>query len=88
MNRDFGLSSVELGKDELRVVLCGRQNMSDLMFKKELLLVITELDVISKCLDQLYDQLCHPQPACPIWKNEQYIFCLKTKKNLLILDKF
>ena len=63
-NRDFALvwSSVELGKRELGVVLYGRQNVSDLMFKKKLLLLITELVVILKYLDQLYDQLCDPQP--------------------------
>ena len=55
-------SSVELGKGKLVVVLYGRQNVSDLMFKKKLLLVITELVVFLKYLDQLYDQLCDPQP--------------------------
>ena len=60
--------SVELGKVDLGVVPCGRQNVSDLMFKndlmfkKKLLLLITELVVILKYLDQLYDQLCDPQP--------------------------
>ena len=62
--RDFTLvwSSVELGKGDLGVVIYGRQNVSDLMFKKKLLLLITELVVILKYLDQLYDQLCDPQP--------------------------
>ena len=53
---------MELGKGELRVVLYGRQNVSDLMFKKKLLLLITELVVILKYLDWLYDQLCDPNP--------------------------
>ena len=58
-NRDFALVwlSVELG-----VVLYGRQNVFDMMFKKKLLLLITELAVIVKYLDQLYDQLCAPHP--------------------------
>ena len=43
-------------KGELRVILYGRQNMSDVMFKKKLLLLITELVVILKYLDQLSDQ--------------------------------
>ena len=47
---------------EVGVVLYGRQNMSDLMFKKKLLLLITELVVILKYLDQLYDQLCDHKP--------------------------
>ena len=59
--------SVEL---ELGVVLYGRQNVSDLMFKKKLLLLITELVVILKYLDQLYDQLCDLQPLS-ICKTEQ-----------------
>ena len=49
---------MELGKGELGVALYGRQNVSDFMFKKKLLLLITELIVILKYLDQLYDQLC------------------------------
>ena len=63
-NRDFALVwlSVESAKGELGVVLYGRQNVSDLMFKKKLLLLITELAVILKYLDQLYDQLCDPHP--------------------------
>ena len=52
----------KLGKVELRVVLYGRQNVSNLILKKKLLLLITELVVILKYLDQLYDQLCDPQP--------------------------
>ena len=64
-------SSVELGKGELGVVLYGRQNVSDLMFKKKLLLLITELVVILKNLDKLHDQLCDPQPPHSICKNEQ-----------------
>ena len=62
-NRDFALvwASVKLGNVELGVVLYGRQNMSDLMFKKKLLLLITELVEILKQLDQLYDQFCDPQ---------------------------
>ena len=55
-------SSVGLGKGGLGVVFYGRQNVSDLMFKKKLLLLITELVVILKYLDRLYDQLCDPQP--------------------------
>ena len=49
-NRDFALvwASVKLGNVELGVVLYGRQNMSDLMFKKKLLLLITELVEILK----------------------------------------
>ena len=54
--------SGELGKGKLGVVLYGGQNVSDLMFKKKLLLLITELVVILKYFDQLYDQLCDPQP--------------------------
>ena len=49
-NRDFALvwSSVELEKEELGVVLYGRQNVSDLMFKRKLLHLISELVVILK----------------------------------------
>ena len=47
---------------ELGVVLYSRQNVSDVIFKKKLLLLITELVVILKYLDRLYDQLCDPQP--------------------------
>ena len=56
-NRDFGLvwSLVELEKEKLGVVLYGRQNVSDLMFKEKLLLLKTELVVILKYLDQLYN---------------------------------
>ena len=56
-NRDFALvwSSVGLGKGKLGVVLYSRQNVSDLMFKKKLLVLITELVVILKYLDQFYD---------------------------------
>ena len=82
---------MELGKGELGVVLYGRQNVSDLMFKKKLLLLITELVAILKYLDQLYNQFSDPQPPHSIYKNEQYIFCLKTKKickNMQTLDKF
>ena len=63
-NRDFALvwSSVELGKGDLGIVLYGRQNVCNLVFKKKLLLLITELVVNLKYLDQLYDQLCDPQP--------------------------
>ena len=52
-NRFFALAwlSVELGKRELGVVLYGRQNVSDFMFKKKLLLLITELVIILKYLD-------------------------------------
>ena len=39
-------SSVDWGKGELEVVLYGSQNVSDLMFKKNLLLLITKLVVI------------------------------------------
>ena len=49
------LGKGELGKGELGVVLYGRQNVFDLMFKKKLLLLIIELVVILKYLDQLYD---------------------------------
>ena len=41
-------SSVELRKGELGDVLYGRQNVSDWMFKKKLLLLIIELVVIFK----------------------------------------
>ena len=55
-NTDFDFwfgCPVEFGKGELGVVLYGRQNVSDLMFKKKLQLLITELVVILKYLDQL-----------------------------------
>ena len=42
---------MELGKGELEVVFYGRQNVSDLMFKKKLLFLIIELVVILKYLD-------------------------------------
>ena len=53
---------MELEKGELGIVLYGSQSVSDLMFKKKLLLLITELVAILKYLDQLHDQLCDPQP--------------------------
>ena len=75
-NRDFVLvwSSVELGKGELGVVFYVRQNVSELIFKKKLLLLITELVVILKYLDQLYDQLCDPQPpSCAKMNNRSFV---------------
>ena len=82
-NRDFALvwSSVELEKGELGVVLYVRQNVSELIFKKKLLLLVTELVVILKYLDQLYDQPLHLQK----WTID---LLFKNKKNLQTLDKF
>ena len=73
-NRDFALvlSSVELGKGKLGVVLYGRQNVSDLMFKEKVLLLITELVVILKYLDQLYDQLCDPRAPASAKMNNRF----------------
>ena len=78
-NRDFALvwSPVELG-----VVLYGRQNVSDLMFKKQILLLITELVVILKCLDPLYDQLCDFQPP-PSAKMNNRSFVKKNWNHLI-----
>ena len=72
-NRFFDLVwlSVELGKGELGVVLYGRQNVSDLMLKKKLLLLITELVAILKYLDRLYKQLCDPQPPPSVKMNDR-----------------
>ena len=39
----------------------AKQNVSDLMFKKKLLLLIAELVVILEYLGQLFDQFCDPQ---------------------------
>ena len=75
-SRDFALvwSSVEFGKGKLRVVHYVRQNVSDLMFKKKLLFLITELVVILKYLDQLYNQLCEPQsPPSAKMNNRSFI---------------
>ena len=81
-NRDFALvwSSVELGKGEVEFVLYGRQNVFDLMFKKKLLLLLTELVVILKYLDPLYDQLCDPQPLHLQKLTVDLLF--KNKKNM------
>ena len=57
----FDLVVSGVGEGRVGVVLYGRQNVSDLMFKKKLLLLITELVAILKYLDQLYDQLSDPQ---------------------------
>ena len=70
-------SSKELGKVELGVVLYGRQNVSDLMFKKKLLLLIAELVVILKYYDQLYDQLCDPQPSPSAKMNNRFFVSKK-----------
>ena len=85
-NKDFALvwSSVELGNGEFGVVLYGRQNVSDLMLKKKLLLLITELVVNLKYLDQLYDQLCDTQPR----PSAKIDLLFKSKRNLQTLDKF
>ena len=47
-NRDFALVWSSVGKVELGVVIYGRLYVSDLTFKKKLLLLITELVVILK----------------------------------------
>ena len=71
---------------ELGVLLYSRQNVSDLMLKKELLLLITELVVILKYLDRLYDQLFDPQP--PPSENRTIDLLFKNKKSPQTLDKF
>ena len=57
------------------------------MFKKKLLVLITELVVILKYLDQLYDQLCDRQPLLHLQKWTTDIL-FKNKKNLQTLYKF
>ena len=85
-NRFFALVwlSVDLGKVELGVVFYGRQNVSDLTFKKKLLFLTTELAVILKYLDQLYDRLCDCQPSPSAKMSSRYF----VKKKLEALDKF
>ena len=57
------VSGIEEEGVEGSFVLYRRQYVSDLVFKKKLLLLITELVVILKYLDQLCEQLCDdPQP--------------------------
>ena len=57
------------------------------MFKKKLLVLITELVVILKYLEQLYDQLCDRQPLLHLQKWTIDIL-FRNKKNLQTLDKF
>ena len=78
------VSGIEEEGVEGSFVLYRRQYVSDLVFKKKLLLLITELVVILKYLDQLYDQLCDSQPS----PSATIDLLFKNKKNLQTLDKF
>ena len=63
----------------------AKKNVSDLVLKKKLLLLLTELVVILKCLD-IYDQLCDPNPRHLQKRTTDVLF--KNKNNLQTLDNF
>ena len=92
-DRFFGLVVSGVGEGGAGVVLYGSQNVSDLMFKKKLLPLITELIVILKYLGVIH--LWRPQnmTICvtpnPLHLQKWTIDLLfKNKKNLQTLDKF